>query len=291
MIAIPPRIAEGDLILVVSLSGGKDSTATALALKETGLPYRLVFADTGWEAPETYAHLDELERHLGPIAKVGHPDGMVGRIRHRAGFPARLQRWCTRELKVRPLRDWHDRLEAEEKAESVCVVGIRAEESARRAQMADFEDDEHWGGWMWRPILDWTVEEVLAIHHRHGVPLHPHYHRGHGRVGCWPCINASKEEIRLLADADPSRIDLIRSLEVEVRQERAARNASKPGRYEHHEGTFFQSRIDRSGTQPIDSVVEWARTDKGGRQLPLLPADPTGGCFRWGLCEPPKEEP
>ena len=40
--------------------------------------------------------------------------GMADRIRARAGFPARMQRWCTRELKLEPLREYHDQIEAAE---------------------------------------------------------------------------------------------------------------------------------------------------------------------------------
>jgi 3'-phosphoadenosine 5'-phosphosulfate sulfotransferase (PAPS reductase)/FAD synthetase len=39
-------------VFVVSASGGKDSTATILAMREAEIPCRYVFADTGWEEPE-----------------------------------------------------------------------------------------------------------------------------------------------------------------------------------------------------------------------------------------------
>jgi len=119
-----------DLELVASVSGGKDSTALILALREAGLQHRAVFADTGWEAPETYAYLETLRAQLGlSIDVVQCEGGMVGRIRHRAGFPARMQRWCTRELKIEPLRRYHDAIEAEIGGETVCVVGVRGSES------------------------------------------------------------------------------------------------------------------------------------------------------------------
>jgi 3'-phosphoadenosine 5'-phosphosulfate sulfotransferase (PAPS reductase)/FAD synthetase len=79
------------------VSGGKDSTATALALVEAGIPHRRVFADTRWEAPETYDHLDMLRAKLGPIDVVGYPGGMPAKIREGARFASRMQRWCTRE--------------------------------------------------------------------------------------------------------------------------------------------------------------------------------------------------
>ena len=49
---IPEECA--DLPVVASVSGGKDSTALILALREAGIPARYVFADTLWEAQETY---------------------------------------------------------------------------------------------------------------------------------------------------------------------------------------------------------------------------------------------
>lgn len=292
-IDLPAEVA--GLHLVLSISGGKDSTAAALALRESGLEFRMVFADTGWEAPETYAHLDYLRTALGPIDVVGTPGGMVEKIRKRAGFPARMQRWCTRELKLEPLREYHDRIGNTE-GETVCVVGVRAAESEARAKMPVLEDepegDRSWGGWVWRPILHWSVEDVIRIHNRHGVRMNPLYHRGHDRVGCYPCIFARKEEIRLIAEHSPGRIDEIRQLEAMTTEERAARNAEKPGRYSYMEGTFFQGRGEngRNGFMKIDNVVAWSRTERGGRQFPLLAPVPEGGCMRWGLCETHGEE-
>ena len=66
--------------LVLSLSGGKDSTATALHLLEIGVldrhvraggEVRRVFLDTGWELDETYRYIDEvLEPRLGRIERA-----------------------------------------------------------------------------------------------------------------------------------------------------------------------------------------------------------------------------
>lgn len=294
-LTLPEQLA--GLPLIASVSGGKDSTAMMLALRESGLPFRAVFADTGWEAPETYAYLDVLRERIGPIDVVrAAPKGdtppsaspMVDRIRRRVGFPARMQRWCTRELKIDPLRAYHDAIGDD----TVSVVGIRADESESRSKMAIVEDDCEWGGWIWRPMLAWTIAETITIHHRHDVPVNPLYQRGHSRVGCYPCIFAQKEEIRLVAEHSPERIDEIRALEADVLRAREAANVQSPGRFKHAIGTFFQTTTPgrRSGFVSIDEVVAWSRTSKGGRQLPLLAEPPSGGCFRWGLCEPPSKE-
>lgn len=284
-INVPNLVHDGGLSVVASVSGGKDSTALILALREADVPARYVFADTGWEARETYEHLDTLRRVLDITIDVVRPKrDMVESIRHRAGFPARMQRWCTRELKVAPLRAYHDTIGDD----TVSAVGIRAEESESRSRMAEWDDDPEWGGYVWRPLLRWSVGDVLAIHHRHGVPIHPLYLAGFERVGCWPCIFSQKEEIRQLAEHDPERVEMIAALEREMTEERARRNAEEPGHYSVTAATFFQTRDRRNaGAMPIHKVVEWSRTDRGGRQLPLLQPPPKGGCVRWGMCEAP----
>lgn len=296
------KIPEGhdDSVFIVSVSGGKDSTATLLAMREAGIPHRAVFADTGWEARETYEYLETLERLLGiTIDRVGVPGGMRAKIRARAGFPTRMQRWCTRELKVEPLRAYHDRVAEETGCETVSVVGIRAEESEARAKMVSFGFDDRWGGYVWRPMIDAAVSDVLALHHRHGVPVNPLYKRGHSRVGCWPCIYASKDQIRLWAQDDPASVAEVAALEVECETLRAERNKVAPGRYTHGIASFFQSRESTTDKVTgkrvyllvhVADVVEWAQTDRGGRQMVLLREDSDSGCFRWGMCEPPTRE-
>ena len=314
MISIPEELraleTHGPVVFVVNVSGGKDSTATALAMREAGIEHRRVFADTRWEAPETYAHLDHLREKLGPIDVVGYPGGMPAKIREGARFASRMQRWCTRELKIEPLRAYCDAIESEG-AIVVTVTGIRAEEGTPkngRAEMAEVEDDPAWGGWMWRPIHKWTIADVLAIHHRHGVEVNPLYQRGHDRVGCYPCVMASKEDVRLVAEHSPERIAEIRELEQHVTAERIRRNAehraawearqqvSEPQavyepRYSHPAASFFLKAANRdtpgAPIMTIDEVVAWSRTERGGRQLPMFPPVPDGGCFRWGLCEAP----
>lgn len=280
-----------DCIVIASVSGGKDSTAMLLALREAEISARYVFADTCWEAPETLDYLDLLRSRLDiTIDVVGYPGGMVAQIRDRARAPGRLQRWCTRELKIEPLRRYHDLVLTETGQETVSVLGIRrAEATASNTRGTDpaWEDDLEWGGYIWRPMLHWTIEDVIAIHHRHDIPVNPLYQAGFDRVGCYPCIYASKNEIALIAERSPDRIDLIRNLESQASALRRQRNDETPGRYKHTTATFFQTM--RQGFSGIDAVVEWARTDRGGKQYPLFAPPPTGGCMRWGICDLPEK--
>lgn len=281
-----PERAAADDVFVVSISGGKDSIATALALREAGIPFRAVFADTGWEASETYEHVDLLEQHLGAkIDRVGVEGGFAVQAVKEGILPHGKTAWCTRKLKAEPIQKYHDAIRDAEGVDTVNVVGIRWEESPKRAKMAEVEfgkgGDKEWDGLIWRPIISWSVADVLAIHHRHGVPVNPLYKMGHSRVGCAPCRNANKEDLRQWATSHPERIDVVRALEAAVTAERERRGLKGAA-------TFFTS--PREGAIGIDRVMEWARTSRGGRQLPLIQPAPSGGCFRWGLCEPPTED-
>ena len=51
---------------MVSLSGGKDSTAMLLMMLERKMPVDIIlFCDTGLEFPDMYKHLDEIEKYIG----------------------------------------------------------------------------------------------------------------------------------------------------------------------------------------------------------------------------------
>ena len=269
-----------DSVFIINVSGGKDSTACILAMREAEIPCRYVFADTGWEMPQTYEYIAYLESRLGiTIDRVGKPGGMVAMIRNERAFPNPRVSWCTDKLKIRPLRRYFEKVATAEDTDAVSVVGIRAEESQRRAEMPEFQHDERWGGYVWRPILHWLIPDVLAAHHRHGIDVNPLYRMGFERVGCAPCKNSTKSQIELFADLAPERIDIVRELEEFV-------IASRDG-----EDGVPTTMYQINGTPaPIDKVVAWSRTSRGGVQLKLIRQEPDSGCFRWGLCDPPSKD-
>lgn len=271
--------------LVASISGGKDSAALSLWLTEQGLEHDRVFMDTGWEHEETYAYLrGELTRVIGPIQEIRGPLLMEDLIRKKGMFPSRVRRFCTEELKVKPMIA-HLRGLMDAGHDLVNVVGIRAEESSSRAKMPEWEWQQGFDCEVWRPLIRWTESEVIEIHHRHGLRPNPLYLMGASRVGCWPCIHARKAEIRLIAEKDPHRITRLRVLEADVGTAARAR-ASARGEDLKGGPAWFQAPIGGDGAcWPIDQVVEWSKTARGGRQYELFAPQAEEGCVRWGLCE------
>jgi 3'-phosphoadenosine 5'-phosphosulfate sulfotransferase (PAPS reductase)/FAD synthetase len=275
-------------LVVASISGGKDSAALSLWLTEQGIEHQRVFCDTGWEHEATYEYLrGPLEQKLGPITWLKPSRGMEELIIKKGMFPSRVRRFCTQELKVFPIKRHLDAL-MEAGVDVVNAVGIRAAESESRSKMPEWEWQDGFDCEVWRPLIHWTEQEVIDIHARHELRPNPLYLRGASRVGCWPCIYARKDELRLIADIDPARIDRLRELERKVAEAAYARSEAK-GQPLQGPPAFFQARNGGGGEAwPIDKVVEWSRTSRGGRQFEMFAAEShEQGCVRWGLCETP----
>lgn len=271
--------------LIVSMSGGKDSTACALLLRELGLEFTMVHMDTQWEASETEDYVrNYLPRVLGQeIQVIGSKMGFAELCLHKGIFPSRLKRWCTKSLKIKPFQ----RFMQQQPDEPVAVVGIRRQESAKRSDAKEWEFSDLYDAMVWRPLVDWSFDDVIAIHNEHGVLPNPLYLKGATRVGCWPCIYSRKEELALMSRIDPDRVSQIERLEEDVCSVQLAKISARGEEPEANwvPPTLFRSRKPGEA-MPIRKVIEWAQTTRGGKQRALfvnLPED--GGCMRWGLCD------
>lgn len=308
---------------VVSVSGGKDSTATLLLAIALGVKNLIaVFADTGNEHPIVYQYLDYLERALGitirrikgnfahriaakrafvrdkwpqrgvphsvveAALEVLHPTGnpFLDLCLWKGRFPSTKARFCTQELKRDPIIQ-QVMLPLMDTGQMILSwQGVRADESLARRHLP--ECDEVGGGlFNYRPILRWSVEDVFEAHRYMGIDPNPLYRQGMRRVGCMPCVNCNKDELAQIAARFPEEVARVREWEALVAQ------ASKKGA-----ATFFPTANDPTAsasdhitpeTHGIDRMIEWARTSRGGRQYELIarvPADDRCSSA-YGLCE------
>lgn len=287
---------------VVSLSGGKDSVALWLWARRTGLDPLAVYQDTGWEWDGHYRHLDLLEARIGPIIRLKPPLTFEEQVEKKqmfpkAGYGGQGGQWCTRELKLNPFREWLREYRMQHniwREDMVVLLGIRREESAKRAdprKTPEREYSDFHGCDVWRPILDWTVQQVIEEHRRAAIPMHPLYHLGAERVGCWPCIHAGKAELELLGRLDPERVARVRDLEAATGGTMFVRDRRTEKKHEIKRlmacGLTETEAKEQAGPSVvpigIDDVIAWARTSHGGKQIALVRTP--SGCMRWGTCE------
>jgi 3'-phosphoadenosine 5'-phosphosulfate sulfotransferase (PAPS reductase)/FAD synthetase len=204
---------------VVSVSGGKDSTALYLwAIEQFGKDgFRAVFADTGHEHPVTLnyvRHLHEMaggpvvewvQEDFGPrLAAKGlggileKPVGMLALWLWKGRAPSSQAQFCTEHLKLKPIKDWLAINRGLREVEM--YVGIRAGESEKRSLMPEEEDSDYYDCIVKRPLLRWSEEAVFAYLKAKGVPPNPLYAGGASRVGCYPCIHSRKSELARMED-------------------------------------------------------------------------------------------
>lgn len=157
---------------IVSFSGGKDSTAMLHMMLDRGESVAdVVFFDTGWEFPEMYEHIQQVESNTGlrittlrparpftywmferPIkARKGREKGCIHRIGN--GWPSPSRRWCTR-IKVdainKHLSAW---------ADPMCCIGMAVDE-VKRTQTKSQRRRRYAKRY---PLIEYDVDEAEAL--------------------------------------------------------------------------------------------------------------------------------
>jgi 3'-phosphoadenosine 5'-phosphosulfate sulfotransferase (PAPS reductase)/FAD synthetase len=189
---------------ILGISGGRDSASLAVYMRQyhPHLPLEYFFTDTGKELPEVYSFLDKLEGFLGkPIHRLNPDRDFDFWLDEYGNFlPSPRTRWCTRQLKLRPLEHWlKEDLEAGTTIHS--YVAIRADEPSREGYQATHPNMRvHF------PLRDAGLDRagVLEILNQSDVG-EPEYYKWRSRSGCTFCFYQQKIEWVRLAENHPDR--------------------------------------------------------------------------------------
>ena len=167
---------------VLGISGGKDSAALAIYIKdkypELSEKIEYFFTDTGSELKEIYDFLDRLESYLDKdIARLssGKPFDHWLKV-HNDFLPSAKQRWCTRVMKIKPFEEFigDDSV--------ISYVGIRADEN-REGYMSSKESVKAVFPFVDDGIIRKDVFDILE--RSVGVP---EYYKWRSRSGCYFCF-------------------------------------------------------------------------------------------------------
>lgn len=214
---------------------------------------------------------------------VLHPTGNVflDLCLWKGRFPSRKAQFCTEELKRNMAVEFQMEL-MDQGHTVVSWQGVRRDESHNRRNAAKFERVAP-RLYIYRPIVEWTAMQAVEFATLHEILANPLYSMGMSRVGCFPCINAGKDELRQMAARFPAHMERI------AEWERLVSTACKRGY-----STFMSDAHPAKDRRTIFAElniwtrIEWAKTTRGGKQFSLLNdlEDGSDSCSSvYGLCE------
>lgn len=176
---------------ILSLSGGKDSAALAIFMRDRVPDMEYIFHDTDKELPETMEYLARLEAVLGKRITKTTPDHSFDHWLKVYGgmIPSNHRRWCTRMLKLKPFEEYVGTQPV------VNYIGLRADED-RTGYISHKPNIT--------PVYPFrdaglVRADIIRILEESGLGLPPYMDWGRTRSGCYFCFYQQKIEwVRLM---------------------------------------------------------------------------------------------
>ncbi len=185
----------------VSYSGGKDSLATLLLVRDSLSGFDILFADTGLEFPETIENVKNIVADLSLPLKTHSSGDVFWKAIENFGYPTVEVRWCCKVCKLGAITQV-----IEESYENGCLtfIGQRKYESEIRANSERIWKNPWVGNQIGAsPIQDWTALHVWLYLFWKKAKYNTLYERGFDRIGCWLCPSASMADFSRLKEIHP----------------------------------------------------------------------------------------
>jgi len=218
-------IGDNNIRHIVPVSGGKDSAALAIYLKQTypEIDPEYVFSDTDCELPETYDFLERLEALLGKeIIRINALDYMniekkPGRKafdiflnEYYGGFlPSPQARWCTGVLKIKPFEKYVGNSTA------FSYIGIRNDEDREGyVQKKPPKISQKQNIIPVYPFKDdgLTLYDIKRVLEGSGIGF-PDYYKWRSRSGCYFCFYQQIGEWQGLKENHPEYFEKAKEYE------------------------------------------------------------------------------
>ncbi|KIC93950.1 phosphoadenosine phosphosulfate reductase [Flavihumibacter solisilvae] len=183
-------------VVFSSSLGQEDQVITHLVARQQ-LPVNIFTLDTGRLFQESYDLLDRTSARYKVGIRVFFPDAarveaMVAEKGANSFYESvENRKECCFIRKVEPLN-------RALKGAKVWVTGLRAEQSENRHNLPFAEWDEAHQLIKVNPLLDWTLEQMLAFIEEQNIPYNALHDKGFPSIGCAPCTRAIEpgEDIR-----------------------------------------------------------------------------------------------
>ena len=247
---------------ILGISGGRDSAALAVYMRQNypDIDMEYFFTDTGKELPEVYDFLNRLEGFLGKRINRLNPDRDFDFWLAEYGhfLPSAKTRWCTRQLKLRPLNLWlREDLEMGVTVHS--YVAIRADEPNRSGYKSP-----HPNMMVHFPLREAGIEKTGVIDLLKDTDIgEPEYYRWRSRSGCTFCFFQQKIEWVRLMEEHPEAFEEARSYE------KTAEKHGSPFTWSEGESLDDLSKPERIAAIKADYEKRRARAMGAVRPNPL----------------------
>lgn len=189
-------------LVVVNHSGGKDSQAMYLTIKDVVPKERIVIIhahlkEVEWDG--IFELIEETTQHEFLVVEAKKT--FFELVEQRGMFPSPMTRQCTSDLKRGPIHKMIRKICNERGFNKVIdCLGLRAEESPSRAKKEAFKliksqtnSKRKW--FQWLPVHSLTTEQVFAKIEDAKQKPHWAYKAGMKRLSCCFCIMACKDDI------------------------------------------------------------------------------------------------
>ena len=149
-----------------------------------GLTVPTFLLDTGLLFADTYALKRRVEQRYGVAIRSVRPrlDLADQAAAHGPRLWQRNPDHCCYLRKVAPLKEALAGVDA-------WITGIRADQSAARADARAVEWDDQFGLLKINPLAAWSRDDVDRYVQAHDVPINPLLLQGYPSVGCEPCTS------------------------------------------------------------------------------------------------------
>lgn len=241
--------------IVISFSGGKDSTATAhlvtTALSDPSIIH--IFGNTTLEFPltEEYAKRYRDEHPQAIFIEAKNEEQVFSEVCEDIGPPARMMRWCCSMFKTGPISRVLNGLYGNEQI--LTYYGIRKSESVSRSKYNRVENGSEsvkiQQQTVASPIFFWKDIDIWLYLLSEGIDFNEAYRLGYDRVGCWMCPNNNQRAQFLSRIYMPEQSKAWRDYLV-----RFARQIGKPDAEEYVDSGKWKARQGGNGLKAAGDV-------------------------------------
>lgn len=252
---------QAEMKYVIFASYGNDSIALIQWAHEHGLSgVHVAYSNTGWAVEWWQARVEKTEAWAQSLGFMTHQissEGMDGLLKRKKAWPrggGGTFQFCTEALKEAPAVEWLET--ADPLHEITCMVGIRREESANRADAPEWVTSSEKHGWreLWCPLVRHT--EAMRNDLLSRTPFEPLPYRS---KECYPCVNARKPELRHLDEPTIVKIEAM-ELRAGVNSKGNARVMFSPAR---HGGAIGIRAVVDDAKKNTDDLFATATCESG----------------------------